>query len=255
MSQMTAQQSLILPAYDSTELRRWAFAAAIVLIVHIAAVGAYMFVTPDEDEGMSDTPAVFVDLSPTVSSPPSIADLAPGQESPEAIQMPKPPEEAKPEVADPVDKIEVPAEVTLPVPEAKAEEKQPPQEQQAASVATAPPRAETVGPQRPATAPQGNAARNALIRWNHLVSARLQQNKRYPAAAAHGEQGTVTFSFVVNAQGQILSQRIVRSSGHPALDNETLALLQRSQPLPAFLPGMTQPTMEVNSSIGFTVAR
>lgn len=247
-----AQQSLILPAYDSAELRRWAFAAAMVLVAHIAVVGAYMFVAPDEDDGTSDVPAVFIDLTPSPSSSPSIEDAPPGPEASAAAAATKPPERPKPEVADPVEKVEVPAEVTLPVPVPKAKEEE--AQQQAPSPNTAPPRAERLGPERPATAQQGNASRAAVIRWNRFVSARLQQNKRYPATA-HGEKGTVVFSFVVDPKGQILSQRIVRSSGYPALDNEALALLQRSQPLPAFLPGMTQPNMEVNTSIGFTVGR
>jgi protein TonB len=251
---MTAQSSLILPGTDGAELRRWAFAAAFVVTAHVAAVGAYFLVAPGEDEGASDTPAVFVDLTPMTSSSPTTADLPPGPEAPDAIQTPKPPEEIKPEVTDPIQKIETPAEVTLPVPEPKAEEQKPQQEQQAPSVAAAPPRADQVGPQRPTTALQGsNASRDATMRWNHLASARLQQNKRYPSGAARGEQGTVVFSFVVNSKGQILSQRIVRSSGHRALDDEALAMIQRAQPLPAFLPGMMQPTMEVNSSIGYTV--
>jgi protein TonB len=252
---MTAQ-SLILPSTDGAELRRWAFAAAFVFTAHVAAVGGYFLLAPDEDEGGADIPAVFVDLTPTQSSSPSVADLAPGQEAPDAVQTPKP-EEVKPEqIAEPVEKLETQSDATLPSPERKVEEQKPQEEQQAPSVATAPPRAETVGPERQASAPQGsNASRDVLKRWNHLVSARLQQNKRYPAAAAHGEQGTVAFSFVVDAQGKILSQRIVRSSGHPALDEEALAMLKRAQPLPAFLPTMTQPTMEVNTSIGYTVAR
>ena len=250
---MTAQSLVRPPGYDGAELRRWAFAAAFVVTAHVAAVGTYFLVAPDEDEGASDTPAVFVDLTPATSSSPSTADLPPGPEAPDAIQTTKPPEEIKPEVADPIQKIETPAEVTLPVPEPKAEE-QKLQQEQAPSVATAPPRAEQVGPQRAATAPQGsNVSRDATVRWNHLVSARLQQNKRYPAGAMRGEQGTVAFTFVVNSKGQILSQRIVRSSGHRALDDEALAMIQRAQPLPAFLPGMAQPTMEVNSSIGYTV--
>jgi len=65
----------------------------------------------------------------------------------------------------------------------------------------------------------------------------------------------VAFSFVVDSQGKILSQRVLRSSGYPALDEEAMAMLKRAQPLPAFLPTMTQPTMEVNTSIGYTVAR
>jgi protein TonB len=251
---MTAQSLVLLPGYDGAELRRWAFAAAFVVTTHVAAVGAYFLVAPDEDQGASDMPAVFVDLTPAASSSPSVADLPPGPEAPDAIQTPKPPEEIKPEVADPIQKIEAPADVTLPVPEPKAEELKPQQEQQAPSVATAPPRAEQVGPQRAATAPQGsNISRDATVRWNHLVSARLQQNKRYPAGAQRGEQGTVAFMFVVDSKGKILSQRIVRSSGHRALDDEALAMLQRAQPLPGFLPGMAQPTMEVNSSIGYTV--
>ena len=251
---MTAQSSIILPGYDGAELRRWAFAAAFVVTAHVAAVGAYFLVAPGEDESASDTPAVFVDLTPMASSSPTIADLPPGPEAPDAIQTPKPPEEIKPEVADPIQKIEAPADVTLPVPEPKAEELKPQQEQQAPSVATAPPRAEQVGLQRAATAPQGrNASRDATIRWNHLVSARLQQNKRWPAGAERGEKGTVAFAFVVNSKGQILSQRIVRSSGYRAFDDAALAMIQRAQPLPAFLPGMTQPDIEVNSQIGYDV--
>ena len=148
---MTAQ-SLILPAYDGAELRRWAFAAAFVVTAHVAAVGAYVLLPSDEDEGGSDLPAVFVDLTPIASSSPSLADLPPGQEAPEALPTPKP-EEIKPEqVAEPIQKIETPSEVTLPAPETKHEE-QKPQEQQAPSVAAAPPRAEQVGPERPAAAP------------------------------------------------------------------------------------------------------
>ena len=248
---MTVQSSLILPTYDGAELRRWAFAAAFVVTAHVAAVGVYLFVAPNEDEGTSDVPAVFIDMTPTSSSP-STDDAPPGPLMSDAIPTPKPTEKAKPEIADPVEKVEVPNDVTLPVPEPKAEEKRE-QEQQAPQVAAAPPRAEQVGAERPATAPQGNVNRNPVIRWNQMVSARLHQNKRYPAAA-HGEQGTVAFSFVGNSKGQILSQRITRSSGYPALDNEALAMIQRAQPLPVFLPGMTQPTMEVNSSIGYTVA-
>jgi protein TonB len=263
---MTAPASLILPGFDGAELRRWALAAAIVFAAHIGVAAGYMLLSREEPDGASDSPAVFVDLAPMAASSPSTADLAPGPETPDAMQAPKPPPQTKPEVADPVEKIEAPAEVTLPMPEPKAEQQKLTEEpdaqktkiedtqQEAPSVRTAPPRAEQQLAARPQSAIQGsNASRDATVRWNHLVSARLQQNKRYPSGAVRGEQGTVAFSFVVNSKGQILSQRIVRSSGHPALDNEALAMLQRAQPLPAFLPGMTQPTMEVNSSIGYTV--
>jgi protein TonB len=265
---MTAQSSLILPGTDGAELRRWALAAGIVFVAHIGLVAGYTLISPEEPDGVSDSPAVFVDLAPMAASSPSTADLAPGPETPDAMQAPKPPPQTKPEVADPIEKVEAPAEVTLPMPEPKAEEQKPREEpdtqktkvedaqQEAPSVRTAPPRAEQQLAARPTSATQGsNASRDALIRWNHLVSARLQQNKRYPGGAVRGEQGTVAFAFIVNSKGQILSQRIVRSSGHSALDNEALAMLQRAQPLPAFLPGMTQPTIDVTQMISYMAPR
>ena len=262
---MTAQSLLIRPSTDSAELRRWALAAGVVFAVYTGVVAGYVLLSPEAPDGASDSPAVFVDLAPMAASSPSTADLAPGPETPDATQAPKPPPQTKPEVADPIEKIEAPAEVTLPMPEPKAEEQKPKEEpdtqktkvedvQQAApSVRTAPPRAEQKIAARPASAVQGsNASRDATVRWNHLVSARLQQNKRYPSAA-HGEKGTVTFAFVVNSKGQILSQRIVRSSGSPALDEEAMAMLQRAQPLPAFLAGMSQPTIDVTQAITYAV--
>lgn len=251
---MTAQ-SLILPNTDGAELRRWAFAAAFVVTAHVAAVGGYFLFAPDEDAGMSEMPPVLVDMTQTVSSSPSISDAPPAQqEMDDVIPTPKP-EEVKPEeIAEPVEKAEAPSDVTLPAPERKVEE-QKQQEQQVQQTAAAPPKAEQVGVQRLAATPQGsNASRDVTMRWNYLLSARLRQNTRYPAAA-HGENGTVVVSFVVNSKGAVLSQRIVRSSGHPTLDSEALAMLQRSQPLPGFLPGMPNPTEERTQTISYNAPK
>lgn len=250
---MTAQ-SLILPNTDGAELRRWAFAAAFVVTAHVAAVGGYFLLAPDEDAGMSEMPPVLVDMTQTVSSSPSLSDAKPGEEMDDVVPTPKP-EEIKPEqIAEPVEKVETQSDVTLPSPERKVEE-QKQQEQQVQQTAAAPPKAEQLGQQRLAAAPQGsNASRDATVRWNHLLSARLRQNTRYPAAG-HGENGAVTVSFVVNSKGAVLSQRIVRSSGHPTLDNEALAMLQRSQPLPAFLPGMPNATEERTQTISYNAPK
>ena len=92
-----------------------------------------------------------------------------------------------------------------------------------------------------APSPGSAASRAAIASWRDLVVARLQQSKRYPSGAeARREQGVVTLSFSVDRNGQVLSRSIARSSGHPALDQEVLAMVQRAQPLPAFPAAMPQ---------------
>ena len=54
-------------------------------------------------------------------------------------------------------------------------------------------------------------------------------------------------SFTVGRGGQVLRASLSRSSGHAELDAETLAMIRRAQPLPAFPPEMAQ------SSLSFTV--
>jgi periplasmic protein TonB len=69
--------------------------------------------------------------------------------------------------------------------------------------------------------------------WRSQVVTILEHNKRYPAAAsARGEQGVTMLAFRVDSDGRLLSSRIIKSSGSTALDQETLALMQRVQPLP-----------------------
>lgn len=77
--------------------------------------------------------------------------------------------------------------------------------------------------------------------WQGLLLARLEQAKRYPEAARfHGEQGVAWLRFTMDRNGKVLSARIEKSSGHDSLDDETLTLIQRAQPLPrppADVPG------------------
>ena len=54
-------------------------------------------------------------------------------------------------------------------------------------------------------------------------------------------------SFTVDRNGQVLASRLAHTSGHAALDAETMAMIRRAQPLPAFPPEMKQ------ASLSFTV--
>ena len=69
--------------------------------------------------------------------------------------------------------------------------------------------------------------------WKIRIATHLQRYKRYPlAAAARGQQGTAELQFTVDRNGHVMSARLQRGSGYALLDEETLALIRRAQPLP-----------------------
>jgi periplasmic protein TonB len=73
----------------------------------------------------------------------------------------------------------------------------------------------------------------SVIRWQSQLSAHIERFKRYPQAArAHGDAGTATVAFTIDHEGHLLRSSIVQSSGSVALDQETLAMLVRAQPMP-----------------------
>ena len=263
--------ALILPNIGfGDEVKRWGFAAAFVLAAHASLFGGYLLLPQPEPEGAVDSPAIILDFAPTPVAPSSPDDIAPGPEMMEAQPTPKPPPQVEPELVEPTPKMDSPAlaEVTLPEPKPKAVEKKPeenpdtqitetkPVQQQdtPAPRTTAAPRSDQRTAAIPrAPSPGSGQSRDATLRWQTLVAARLQQNKRYPAAAeARHEQGVVTLSFTVDRDGRVLAKSIARSSGHPALDEEVLAMIQRAQPLPAFLPGMEQRPINLTQPIRFS---
>jgi protein TonB len=106
------------------------------------------------------------------------------------------------------------AEVAIPIPEPPKPE--PPTEEKHA---TAPPRAKTPP--------------SSVVRWQSLLAAHIEHFKRYPAEArSRGDQGTVKIAFTIDHEGHLLASHIVQSSGSTALDEETLAMLTRAQPMP-----------------------
>jgi periplasmic protein TonB len=90
--------------------------------------------------------------------------------------------------------------------------------------------------------------------WQSRLLKHLQQFKNYPAGARErGEQGVVMLAFTMDRDGKVLSRRIVSSSGHPDLDAEVLALVERAQPLPAFPASMSEDRLELTVPIRFSL--
>jgi periplasmic protein TonB len=207
--------------FDRTETARWAVCFVVVAGLH--AMGALSFVrAPKSSDFEAGAPVVMLELPEMTAAPTAPpSDLAPGPPEMETEPTPPPKEETKPP--------EEMAEVALPEPEPP--KPQPPVEQREA---TATPSVElppsTAAPPTPGAEVKTPAA---MIRWQSALAAHLERFKRYPAAArSHHEQGIATVAFTIDHEGHLLRSAIVQSSGSPALDQETLDMLARAQPMP-----------------------
>ena len=266
-------------ATDDALARRWSSSALAIAALHVAVIAliAASWYRPPPP-GIS-LPAIMVDMSPVTSAPqPTQLDLAPGPVMQQADASP--PEVAKPEVVEqPIspaplqEKAEVvappeqrqvtpqkpePAKVTpeqkpTPVkPKVVRPDAKKPTEAAPAPRTSASPRAEREAPAASAVSSGASAA--AVASYKQMVAAHLQRFKQYPPAAkAAGQQGTARVSFTLSRSGGVLSVSLGGSSGHSALDAETLAMVRRAQPFPAFPPDVKQSSMSFGAPVAFYI--
>ena len=267
---------------DPTGALRWGTSATAIVAAHAALIALGMaWYTQRPPPGVT-IPTIMVDMAPATASPqPMQMDIAPGPEMQEADASP-PSEAAKPETVqeelaptppqlkpeveappeqkpDPTPPKPEPAKIVpepaKPVPEKPKrvrKEARKPTKATPAPRTTAAPRAERRAPAASAISAGASAA--AVASYNQRVAAHLQRFKQYPPASkAAGQQGTSRLSFSISRSGQVLSSRLAGSSGHAALDAETLAMVRRAQPFPAFPPEMKQASMSFSVPIQFSI--
>lgn len=271
--------------HDSTDragLARWGTSAILIAAAHVGLIALGIAWYARQPEPGVTMPMIMVDLAPASSAPATTQmDLAPGPTMQEADASP-PPEATKPEPVQEAiaptrlqekPEVEAPPEPkpqpTPPTPEPakiipdppKAEPAKPkpvraeakkPTEARPAPRTSAAPRAERQAPAAAVATAGASAA--AIASYNQIVAAHLQRFKQYPAASkAAGEQGTSRLSFSLGRGGQVLGSRLAGSSGHPALDGETMAMVRRAQPFPAFPPEMNQASMSFSVPVRFSL--
>ena len=85
-----------------------------------------------------------------------------------------------------------------------------------------------------------------------LLQAWLARHREYPRTARlRRQEGTALLRFVMDRQGRVLSYRIERSSGVPALDRAVEEMLARASPLPSMPPETRNAQLELVVPVRF----
>jgi periplasmic protein TonB len=272
---------------DSAAMARWSASAAIIVAIHAALIALGVAWYAHAPPSGVELPTIMIDLAPaSAPSAPSVQplDLPPGPEMREAEPPPAPPEPLQQEAvqeqlaptppqenpvveAPPEQKVEPPPPKPEPArivpdqpkpvpakPKPVRTEAKKPADAPPAPRTSAAPKAERQASLTSPSAPAGAASAAAIASYNQLVAAHLQRFKQYPSGArAAGEQGTSRLSFTLGRSGQVLGSRLAGSSGHAALDGETLAMIRRAQPFPPMPPDLKQASMSFSIPVQFSI--
>lgn len=235
---------------------RWSTAALVVVGAHGAA--GWAAATWQRAEAAAGAPpaAVMIELAPLAMAPEMPQqEVAPGPQMTESEPEPLADEPAPvalsepeiripelPPLPDPLVALSPPPKQQPPPPK-EVKRKPPPKPklaQRKKPVNPDKPRAEqTSAPiAQPQVAPRAaasafgaaSASPAATASWRGLLIAHLNRFKRFPGGA---NPGTVQVAFSIDRGGRVLSARLVRASGDPALDEEAVAMIRRASPVPA----------------------
>jgi TonB family protein len=92
----------------------------------------------------------------------------------------------------------------------------------------------------------GESAARVRLTWQKELSAHFNRHKRYPEDRSN-KNAEIVVSFVLDRTGHIVSSSIVRGSGDSSFDQAALAMLQRSDPVPA------PPPLVADEGLNFTL--
>lgn len=236
---------------------RWGASLGIVLAAHALAIGTATWWHGRSAHLPLPAPAeaVMVELAPLPEAPPATpTELPPGppqqeqrKAQPKAEPEPAPEPEPRPVQPD--------AEVALP------RQPQERQNEESADIdvarTTAPPSVASSASHRYAASQSlSGAPGQAEATWQSQLLGHLERHKQYPRSAERRRQeGTVQVQFSIDRQGQLVDARIVRSSGHEALDAEALATLKRANPLPPPPDEIHGDPVKVTTPVNFSLRR
>jgi periplasmic protein TonB len=193
---------------------------------------------PDEVEALSEP-------EDTTEVAPAEAEMA---SEPEPVVALPPPETV---VARPLE------EKPAPRPEKKPVERKPPPRQAATERKPRPsdPRqGQASSSQENAGGAAASADPNVLNRYVASLAAALRNRLRYPdVARTQGITGVATLRFTMDRSGRIVSSTLVRSAGHPTLDQAALATASPSSSLPPAPTSIPQQRFTISVPLRFNL--
>ena len=94
----------------------------------------------------------------------------------------------------------------------------------------------------------------AINDYSSMLRAHIERFKRYPRMAQiRGWKGEVLIEAEIDGNGLLISSTVVRSSGRSILDNEGLAMMQRSIPFPLPPKDLKNNTFTITIPISFSL--
>jgi periplasmic protein TonB len=208
---------------------------------------------------------------PAETPPPEPEPMPPPPDEPVAVTEPPPPEPEPP--LPPIESpppAEAPAPVVVPPPsppprklavKPRSKPASRREKSQSSPAVTAPPQpapAAVAAPQTayaPTPVPAPVPSSEVSARYAALVSAWLNNHKRYPETARQrGEEGRAVLRFGVDRSGRVVEYTIVKSSGYPDLDT-AIDEMMRGATLPPFPASMTQTRQEFTVNIHYHFER
>jgi protein TonB len=210
---MTACALTWLEDDEPRDLFRWSVAAAVVVCLHVALVGGYLYWQQQSIEDLGDeSTAIAIELT--------VPEIE--QQEQAKVDQPPPPQDTTTDVTLPEEKPPEKVEPINPSPRSTA--------------------------RVDAAAPHIDPSWTTLL-FKQLQRFKSYPS----GARARNEQGVVMLAFTVDRNGHVLSRQIMTGSGYPDLDAEVLTMIERAQPLPAFPASMTQAQQDFSVPIRFSL--
>lgn len=219
---------------------RWGGSLGLVLLGHGLVVAALIGGVAQAPLPEAPPVAMLIDLTPAAEPPPR--PVQPMVEpAPVPVPQPKPTPRPKPKT------VKLSPPTAMPSQSAALEAAEPQASPEPAAQPSAP--ATTAPSPQPAPGP-------AATSWQGRLLAHLERHKRYPGAARfRRQQGVAGVAFSMDRQGRLLAVRLRTSSGVESLDEESLDLLRRAQPLPPPPPEVEGERLDLVVPVEFFLSR